>query len=350
MQNTILITGGVLVDVLIGTPPKRELPPPGGAAVVDQISLSPGGCAVNTAAGLAMLDNAANKEWNVALWCRQAKDDSAASLIRSDLKAMGVDVDTWWKDDPGFPAKTAVVLVPGQDSEETDRSFLKTRGMGNALTLEDFSEADFSKVRHIHIGGIYSLRNISGADLARGLLRAKSQNRKLTVSLDTVASSDGRWAEVIPCLRVGAIDYFLPSIEEAREIVKAVEPELYEDGQDLPDMDLCKWFLAKGAKTVIMKRGKHGAISAYRNGPEIAGSLIKVPPVEVVDTTGAGDAFCAGYIFASLYGHEVMDAATLAVEVGSQSVTAMGSFKGLQNWLATEEAKEMLEEYAEDQD
>jgi sugar/nucleoside kinase (ribokinase family) len=266
------------------------------------------------------------RPWNVALWCRQAKNDGAAGLIRSELASKGVDVDTWWRDDPAFPAKCSVVLLPEEGAEDVDRSFLKTRGMGNGLSYQDFLDADFSTVRHIHIGGIYSLRNITGADLAAGLLRAREQNPRLTVSLDTVASSDGRWREVMPSLETGAIDHFLPSIDEAEEIIQSVDPDHFSDDLE----DIVAWFKARGARDIAIKLGAEGAVF---NESRREVSQIWPPQIDAVDTTAAGDVFCSGFLAAALKNWPLSTCVRLGVDCGTAVCMKIGSTQGLEAWM-----------------
>lgn len=339
-MDTILVTGGSLVDIFIGAPPNRQLPPPGGAAVVDQIALAAGGCAVNTAACLGILISKLKRTWKISLWCRQALD-SGAGLIRSELASKGVDASSHWIEDPQFPAKCSVVLLPGQqENENPDRSFLKTRGMGNALSYTDLLATDFTKVRHLHIGGIYSLRNVSGAELAEGLKHAKLQNSVMTVSVDTVASSDGRWAELLPSLEAGVVDWFLPSLDEAEAIIQFVEPGTKCGTEE----EIAAWFHARGAKKIAIKLAARGAFfstDGSRSG------YISAPQVKAVDTTGAGDAFCAGFILAALSGRGIEEATKFGVECGSAVVSALGSTAGLEQWIASHQGLSEVESLTE---
>jgi sugar/nucleoside kinase (ribokinase family) len=76
------------------------------------------------------------------------------------------------------------------------------------------------------------------------------------------------------------------------------------------------------APAVVIKRGANGALGQYRNGP-----LIQVPaqPTTVVNTTGAGDAFAAGFIQIWAANGELQDALESGANLAAQCVALIGS-------------------------
>ncbi|KAI9018941.1 sugar kinase [Hyaloraphidium curvatum] len=334
--TTVLVTGGVLLDIFLGLPP-AGLPPPGGAALVSTILPAAGGCAANTASCLALLLSSSSSPLRVHAWARNAKG-GAGAVVRAELDSNGVDAEKHWIDDPRWPVKTAAVLL----SPGGDRSFLKTAGMGNAICRADFDAVDWTRVRHLHVGGNLSLRNVSGADLAEGIGAARAANPLLTVSLDTVASSDpARWCEVLPSLPF--VDCFLPSLDEARAITGAKEGATRDPTEEecvWEPGDVARWFHARGSKVVCIKMGAEGALlSEAPDGDEPKQVRIPAHPVEsVVDTTGAGDAFCAGFIHGLLHGRTLENCTVLGTLCGAAAVGALGSTNGVKDWTGTEDA------------
>jgi len=85
--------------------------------------------------------------------------------------------------------------------------------------------------------------------------------------------------------------------------------------------------LALGAPTIVLKLGAAGAIEASADGPIVA---MRPPAVTaVIDVVGAGDAFCAGWIVATLEGLAGAERLGLANACGAASVGAMGDQAGL---------------------
>jgi sugar/nucleoside kinase (ribokinase family) len=119
-----------------------------------------------------------------------------------------------------------------------------------------------------------------------------------------------------PCMP--HIDYFMPSYEEAVRLA---------GGETAPER-IADAFLALGAKTAVIKLGKDGCYAKdSRTGAAFyAPTYLSVKPV---DTTGAGDAFCAGFIAGLARGLPLEGCAALANAVGTFCVTAMGASTGV---------------------
>ncbi|WP_331772043.1 carbohydrate kinase family protein (plasmid) [Embleya sp. NBC_00888] len=127
--------------------------------------------------------------------------------------------------------------------------------------------------------------------------------------------------EVLAC-----VDVFAPNVDEALRLTGAATPD---DAATL---------LGELVSTVLIKRGKHGAF-ALRAGNRIA---VPAVPVRVVDTTGSGDCFNAGFVHGLLAGWDLPRSLAAAVACGSAAATAPGSGGALDAdelsaWLAPAE-------------
>lgn len=124
------------------------------------------------------------------------------------------------------------------------------------------------------------------------------------------------------------IDFLMPSIDEAVCIAGKESPEEIADA-----------FVSKGAKNVIIKLGSKG--SYLRKEGEKSGKIF--PPFYVenpVDTTGAGDSFCSGFLSAFARDKSLEDCMIFANAVGAHCVTAKGATTGIKSY---EETMEFIE-------
>ena len=138
--------------------------------------------------------------------------------------------------------------------------------------------------------------------------------------MDVLGVEKDGMADILrPCMP--HLDYFMPNIEEA-EMVSGLSTR----------SDLAGFFLDMGAATVILKMGDQGA-SINRVG-EVE---LRVPAfaVDVVDTTGCGDAFDAGFMLTTAGGWEIDQAARFGAACGSLVATGLGSDAGIVDFNST---------------
>ncbi len=129
--------------------------------------------------------------------------------------------------------------------------------------------------------------------------------------LDTVWDDTGRWMKLLkPCLPY--VDYFVPGLAEARALTGRQSPE-----------EVATALLEEGVGTVAIKMGADGCLVKSRDRPALRVPAFKMP---VVDATGAGDAFAAGFIAGVYLGWPLMDTARFANAVGALCVTGVGAF------------------------
>jgi sugar/nucleoside kinase (ribokinase family) len=288
---SLLVIGDVVTDVLAlhGGPLAR------GTDTAADISVRPGGSAANTAAWAASLGA------RVALLACVGPD--GVDWHRDQLAEAGVTPHL--KVRPGHPTATIIVMV----ERSGERTMLAQRGAGALLSPEDWDDSLLAGVGHLHLSG-YLLFTPAGRALA-GLATSRARERGLTVSVDP--ASAGFLTELGPGLftevTAGA-DLLLPNLDEA----------LLLTGERTGESAALA--LSGGYGLVAVKLGAAGALSA-RAGRITA----RVPgrPVEPLDSTGAGDAFAAGFLLAHLSGAE--DAAALEAGCGA-GATAVTTLSG----------------------
>lgn len=203
-------------------------------------------------------------------------------------------------------------------SQPADRAILTYSGSIAKLRLSDIDINTLGRARHLHVGSFFLLDALR-PDLAKLFGRAKAQG--LSTSLDTNWDPSGRWNDSLDEIWP-VCDVFLPNEAEACHIARTAR---LEDALDA---------LAQRIPTIAVKAGAKGGI--LRRGNETA----TAPPlsVDVVDTTGAGDSFNAGFLFAHLNSWTPADAIRLACACGSLSTRGAGGTEFQPTLLEAQEA------------
>jgi sugar/nucleoside kinase (ribokinase family) len=228
-------------------------------------------------------------------------DDAIGHFMLDALKAHGVDV-RGCRVDAALDTGVSILLVDA--SSERGRAILTAPGAMTALEAGDVDAHLLAAARHVHCGG-YFLQ----PGLQAGLpdLFAAARRAGATCSLDPNWDPAGTWDAGIR-EAIAQCDVFLPNEAELLRIA----------GKD--DVDAALDELAHPALTVAVKQGGDGA--EWRRGDHRL--RLPAPAVDVVDTTGAGDAFDAGLLHAFLAGAAPEEQLALAVACGALSTRALG--------------------------
>jgi sugar/nucleoside kinase (ribokinase family) len=198
----------------------------------------------------------------------------------------------------GLPTGLSVIL-----STEGDRAILTLPGTIPTLRADDVTDELLAEARHLHVASLF-LQPALADGLGEVLARARAGG--LTTSLDTNWDPSERWAGVTELL--AHVDYFLPNAAELLAVT----------GQD--DVERAAGQLVAAGTTVVLKDGARGARAWWPGGSCAAPG----EPVDVVDTTGAGDSFNAGFLAGRLAGRPVEEAVAWAARAGSLSTRAAG--------------------------
>jgi sugar/nucleoside kinase (ribokinase family) len=237
-------------------------------------------------------------------------DDAFGRFMLDALDRVGIDVGGC-RIDPTVPTGATVILSRGED-----RANLTALGAIGELRASDVPRELLAAARHLHVGSTY-LQPALTAELPE--LFAEARALGLTTSFDCNWDNTEQWdGEIDRLLREA--DVFLPNLEEARRITArtaapAAAGELVRRA-------------AEGREpgrpfTLAVKHGAGGAV-AMRGAWEYEVAEAAVLPVEVRDTTGAGDSFDAGFLYGTLAGWPLRDALELGVACGSLSCLGIG--------------------------
>jgi sugar/nucleoside kinase (ribokinase family) len=275
-----------------------DLPVRGSLGLVDEISLRGGGCALNTASVLARFGLPASVVGKVGA-------DPLGDFVLGLLDERGIERLGVLRD-PEAPTSVTVVLVDSGG----ERTFLHLPGANGCLRLDELDEDVLFSGRALHLAGALVMPELDGEPAAAVLKRAKE--RGLTTSLDTVWDATGRWERLLPSLPF--VDVFVPSLAEAAEV---------SGEQKAPAA--AAWLRERGVGTVALKLGRDGC---YIAGEEFEG-FVAASAVDAVDSTGAGDAFAAGFLYGHLAGWPLDRTAAFANAAGALATTAVGAVDGV---------------------
>ena len=228
-----------------------------------------GGSAGNTAAGLASFGMKAG-------FIGQVASDELGDIYRHDVESLGVDFLVPARGDVGATARCLILVTP--DAQRTMNTFL---GAAQRLEARDIDPAKVADAAILYLEGYLWDPAEPRAAMEAAIAAARDAGRKVAFTLsDTFCVDrhrDGFWA----LINMGKID-----------ILFANEAELAAmTGSD--DLDTGLAALSAKVVTLVVTRSEHGAVAM--RGSERAS--VPAEPIErLVDTTGAGDLFAAGFL------------------------------------------------------
>jgi sugar/nucleoside kinase (ribokinase family) len=225
-------------------------------------------------------------------------NDIWSRTIREEFDAEGIPTDFLEVEDRPLPGVSVALNLAG------DRGFVTHWGSGDAYDAQ-------LEARALELVPRVDARHLHAYVEESPDLVAAARRRGMTVSLD--AWGGASWSSARPLADVLAgVDVLFANESEAAAM----------SGQTDPQRALVA--LAELCGCVVIKRGAAGALGAA------AGSSRAVPadPVPVVDTTGAGDAFNAGFLAGWLGGLALEDSLAIGVICGSRAVGNYGGYRG----------------------
>jgi sugar/nucleoside kinase (ribokinase family) len=236
--------------------------------------------------------------------------DPFGDFLVKEVASRGIDVRGIARD-ADVHTTSAVALV----SPSGERSFLYSPGSSSEKwSLEDVDFGLLGSAKILHVGGIMKLRNTQS-----GTLLKQAKNLGLVTSLDTDWDASGKWLELVEaCLT--HTDLFLPNLEEAAFISGKTAPK-----------EMAEFFFARGVQTFALKMGEKGCYLRTADHEFFAPGY----KVDVVDTTGAGDAFVGGFLAGYHKGWDLEECAQLANACGALCTTKIGTTDGIRDLEGT---------------
>ncbi len=294
----VATTGIHIVDIL--GRPVPAVPDGQGVALLDEIRMTVAGTAAGTAVDLARLG------MNVATF-GVVGDDELGVWLTEKMRREGIDTSGLTIDDR---APTSATMLPIRPNGE--RPALHVIGANALLSIEHMRFEVITKAKAFHVGGTFLMESFDGLPTRDALRRAKEAG--VTTTLDIIGMPGADVSRILePCLPY--LDYFLPNDEDA----------LWISGADTL-RDAARWFADKGVGGTLITMGGDGVCVALDGKVE---AMVPAYVVDVVDTTGCGDAFSAGFITGLVEGKDPVAAAEMGAAAGSLVATGLGSDAGL---------------------
>jgi len=310
-QKPDVVVFGLLVADILGRPVDlRRLPKRGSLQIIERIAFSTGGNGANVGIALRKLG------LNVGVIGRLGNDIWRRLIIES-LAKHGIDCTHISSGET--PQTSATIVCVDRRGE---RSFLHTPGATRDLRAEHIlNHLNYiSKSKILMVGYLGLLPQLEN-DLPEIFQKVKERT-KVLIALDT-AGIPRRNRQLVKAF-LPYVDFFIPSLEEARCLTG------YESARDI-----MRFFRDCGAANVFgLKLGKKGCLIADRKKEyRVPGFPVKL----VVDATGAGDSFYAGFLAAWLRGLDTYHAAEFANMVGACCVSAIGASTGIRSFEETQQ-------------
>ena len=237
----------------------------------DEVKYGAGGCAVNTAINLNSLGI------NCGVSAAIGKDLNGEFII-DRLKKRKIDTTNIIK------TKNNTAITFAMISSNGKRRYLTNWGANDIFSIKDLVFSNIQKYSLIHLCGTFAMKTFDGKQTLEFVKKIKKNKSKILISMDTIFNTKVNCLKLIKDL-FPYIDIFFPSIEELTLITGYSSIK--------KNIDFLK---ATKIPLTGIKMGKEGSIFIYNNNASYCSPF----KVKVEDTSGAGDAFMAGLIFATL--------------------------------------------------
>ena len=291
-KTEVICLGQAVIDCIVRG--REENPHKPNVYRAENIILSTGGDAVNESFRLASLGH------HVRLVCGVG-DDLAGNILKDEAAKRGLDT-------------SFMHVIPGMRTP-----------VANLVVNKDGSRYSVNSTATLLEGYVPSAEDVLGSKVVSfaSLFRAPLDQKDVLLSLIRAAHEDGAVVcadTKLPTFRyldlddlqgvLPFIDYLFPNEKEA---------EYYSGKQEYPEM--ARAFRERGVKNVILKTGPDGCYADTQEG------IFILPPAagKVVDTTGAGDSFVAGFISALLKEQSIRNCLESALESAAECVSHMGA-------------------------
>jgi ribokinase len=298
--DLIAAIGELVLDVTIA--PEDELIPDDERDA--RIRIGGGGQAANFCAWAASLGEPARLLTRVG-------DDEAGRRLVADLRAGAVEVLAARGPEP--TGAIAVLVGPGGR-----RTFARQPGAGRGLRAEDVGAGWLAGVDLLHVSAYALYREPSASAVRRAVELARAERALLSVDLASAADVRAFGAERL----AAELAALRPDLLFATEAEMAALGEAGTGGGGAGSAGS-----AAGAASAASVSGV-AAVPVVKLGPRgcrVLGRRVPAPAVEVVDGTGAGDAFAAAFCVAYLDGATPLEAAGRAVLVAARAVAKLGA-------------------------
>jgi len=332
-KKGICVAGNMIVDILYSV---QGLPKPGELTTITGMQRATGGALCNVIRDLAIMDGSLP----LTALGRIGSDSEGDFILETLRSHKNIDLSMIRRE--GETSFTAVMA----DEISKERTFFHYRG-ANAAFCEDDINWDKIPGALLHIGYILLLDALDeedgeyGTKMARLLCHARE--RGIKTSLDVVSEAGDRFRRIVPPALKYA-DYCIINELEAEQIT----------GIKLRDETgaLLSAFIPQALETIrgfgvtewAVIHCPEGGYGLDQKGCYTVSRAVDLPPAAIKGKVGAGDAFCAGTLYAAMQNGSLEDALELGNAAAAASLTQSGAVEGM---MKAEDLKKLRASFAQ---
>ncbi len=300
-ERRYVVCVGVHILDILGRP-VTMIPPGQHSVIIDEIRATAAGTAAGASVDLAKLGHRVRNVGAIG-------DDMIGEIVVKLLNDHGVETDLISRMAGRVTSATILPIRPNGE-----RPALHVPGANGVFSADDLTDAQLDAVvtaAGVHFGGLDAMTALDPGALAEVAKEARS--RGAIVTMDVLRNGDSvSLRSLAPVL--AHTDWFCPNEEQLLGLAET--SDLREAAQRV---------LAMGVLGVAVTRGEHGCRVFTAGVDESLPAL----DIEVVDTTGCGDGFDAGFLTGLLAGLDPVAAAWVGTVCGSLIATGLGSDAGI---------------------
>lgn len=257
-----------------------------------------GGSAANTLAGLAALGAR-------CAFIGQVADDQLGEVFAHDIRAGGIAFDTPAR--AGDPPTARCLIFVTPDGQRTMNTFL---GASQFLPPAVLDEAAIASAKILYLEGYLWDPEEPRAAMRRAIAASKNAGRKVAFTLSDAFVIERHGADFRAMIETGDVDILFANHVELAALT----------GHDDFETGLAE--LAPKVPLLVVTRGEHGAV-AVQDGKR---AEVAAEPIDrVVDTTGAGDLFAAGFLHGHVTDRSLSDCLTMGAVAAAEVISHYGA-------------------------
>ncbi len=280
-----------------------SIPEGQGLTLLDEIRVTVAGTAAGTAVDLAKLG------MEVVAFGAIGEDELGEFLLAT-MQRYGIDTSGLVRKSE---VQTSSTMLPIRPNGE--RPALHVPGANAYYNIDDVDFDLLGSCSFLHVGGTPLMPAIDGEPLSRVFRFARDKGIISTYDLLALPHPQLE-SSIEKCLPY--VDYFMPGLEEVAMISGEKE-----------EQEIFSYCFDRGATHLVLKDGERGSI--YTSSEKRHETPVRVPSyrVPVVDSTGCGDSYCAGFITGLSMGWEIPKAMRLGSACGALVIQGLGSDAGI---------------------
>ncbi len=309
-RNHVVTMGALLVDELGRT---KQLPGENEEIFLENLEIKPGGSAANTAVACTRLGLKTG-------FIGATGEDSEGNFLIADLKKEGVDTSQIAIRKEAPTGKCIIIT----DSDENRHMYAFT-GAGNLIEINKIDPNYIKNTKFLHIADLINIDPlIKAAETA-------NQSHDTKVALNPGGLITGLGYRNVQRL-LSLTNIYISSIVEAERLYQTSNRKR-----------LIQALLNEGITIVVLTMGKNGCVVATSDEYH---EIPAFPVDKVLDTTGAGDAFNAGFLYGQLKGLTLQECMRLGSFTASKCITVIGARNGLPSKQEVDHYLEEIHQYS----